>query len=117
MAGSSWKKSPPELVAAFEALAARRPELAVRKMFGYPAAFVGGHMTTALHEDRWIVRLTVDDRAELLATPGATPFEPMPGRPMREYVVLPAGLAADPPALDAWVDRAIAHVRTLPPKG
>jgi len=30
MAGTSWKKSPPELVAAFEALAARRPELTVR---------------------------------------------------------------------------------------
>jgi len=117
MAGSSWKKSPPELVAAFEALAARRPELIVRKMFGYPAGFVGGHMTTALHEDRWIVRLPPIERAELLATPGATPFEPMPGRPMKEYVVLPADLAADPAELDAWVDRAIAHVGTLPPKG
>jgi TfoX/Sxy family transcriptional regulator of competence genes len=117
MAGSAWRKSPPELVAAFASLAARRPELAVRRMFGYPAAFVGGHMTTALHEDRWIVRLPADDRAALLAEPGATAFEPMPGRPMKEYVVLPADVAADPAALDAWVDRAITHVRTLPPKG
>lgn len=117
MAGTSWKKSPPELVAAFEALAARRPELTVRKMSGYPAAFAGGHMTTALHEDRWIIRLPVGDRVELLAEPGAAPFEPMPGRPMKEYVVLPTILAADPTALDPWVDRAIAHVRTLPPKG
>ncbi len=117
MAGSSWKKSPPELVAAFESLTARHPELTARKMFGYPAAFLGGHMTTALHEDRWIVRLPEADRAELLAAPGAAPFEPMPGRPMKEYVVVPAALVADPTALDAWVDRAIAHVRTLPPKG
>ncbi|MFH1475684.1 MAG: TfoX/Sxy family protein [Chloroflexota bacterium] len=117
MVGTSWKKSPPELVAAFEALAGRRPELAIRKMFGYPAAFVGGHLTTALHEDRWIVRLPADERAELLETHGAVPFEPMPGRPLREYVVLPAGLEADTAALDAWVDRAIAHARTLPPKG
>lgn len=117
MAGSSWKKSPPEFVASFEALAVRRPELTVRKMFDYPAAFVGGHMTTALHEGHWIVRLPVDDRAELLAAPGASPFEPMRGRPMKEYVVLPADLVTEPTALDTWVDRAIAHVRTLPPKG
>ena len=117
MARTSWQKSPPELVAAFAELIARRPELAARKMFGYPAAFVGGHLTTALHADRWIVRLPAEGRNELLAMPGSGPFEPMPGRPMKEYVVLPVNLTADPTALDAWVDRAIAHVRTLPPKG
>jgi TfoX/Sxy family transcriptional regulator of competence genes len=117
MAGSSWKKSPPELVAAFEALVACRPELQARKMFGYPAGFVGGHMATSLHEARWIVRLPESDLAELLALPGATRFEPMPGRPMKAYAVLPAAVVADPAAVEAWVDRAIAHVRTLPPKG
>ena len=117
MAGSSWKKSPPELVAAFEALVARRPELAPRKMFGYPAAFVGGHLTTALHEERWIVRLPDDARAELLAEPGAGTFEPMPGRAMKDYVALPPSMAGEPADVDLWVDRAIAFVRTLPPKG
>ena len=116
MAGTSWEKSPPELVAAFAALMARRPELTARKMFGYPAGFVGGHLTTALHEDRLLVRLPAEARSELLEKPGAAPFEPMPGRPMKGYVVLPADLAADPTTLDAWVDRAIAYVRTLPPK-
>jgi TfoX/Sxy family transcriptional regulator of competence genes len=116
MAGSSWKKSPVELVEAFGAVVARHPELVARKMFGYPAAFVGGHMTTALHEDRWIVRLPEDARAELLGIAGAAPFEPMPGRAMKEYVVVPASVLADPPALAGWVERAIAHARTLPPK-
>ena len=117
MAGSSWKKSPPDLVTAFESLAARRPELQTRKMFGYPAGFVGGYMATALHEDRWIVCLPDEAREELLAMPGAAPFEPMPGRPMKGYAVLPAAVVADPGEVDAWVDRAIALVRTLPPKG
>ena len=116
MAGSSWKKSPPDLVEAFGALAGRYPELAQRKMFGYPAAFIAGNMTTCLHEERWIVRLGEADRAELLARPGATPFEPMPGRPMREYVVLPPDVRSDPAAIAAWVERAIAYARTLPPK-
>ena len=116
MAGSSWKKSPPELIEAFGAVAGRYPQLEQRKMFGYRAAFLAGNMTTALHEDRWIVRLAEPDRAELLATAGAAPFEPMPGRPMREYVVLPAGIEADPRATAGWVERAIAYARTLPPK-
>jgi hypothetical protein len=116
MAGSSWKKAPPELVAAFETLAARRPELAVRKMFGYPCGFVGGHMTTGLFGDRWFVRLPAAARAELLALPGAAAFEPTPGRPMKEYVALPPSVLDEPAAVDRWVDRATAYVRTLPPK-
>jgi TfoX/Sxy family transcriptional regulator of competence genes len=117
MAGSSWEKSPPELVAAFEALVTRRPELAVRRMFGYPCGFVGGNMTTGLFADRWFVRLAERDRAELLAEVGAAPFEPMAGRPMREYVALPPATIEDAVALEAWVDRAVAYARTLPPKG
>ena len=116
MAGTSWRKAPPELVDAFSTLVARFPELERRKMFGYPAAFLGGHLTTALHEDRWMVRLADADRAELLARPGASTFEPMAGRPMREYVILPADVVADPEGSAAWVSRAVAHVRTLPPK-
>jgi TfoX/Sxy family transcriptional regulator of competence genes len=116
MAGSSWKKAPPDLVAAFEALLERRPELAARRMFGYPAGFLAGHMTTGLFEDRWFVRLPPAARAELLALPGAAPFAPMPGRPMREYVTLPSSVVDDPRAVDGWVERATAYVRTLPPK-
>jgi len=40
----------------------------------------------------------------------------MPGRPMREYVTLPASVILDPGALDAWIARAIANVRALAPK-
>jgi TfoX/Sxy family transcriptional regulator of competence genes len=115
MAGSSWKKSPPELVATFAACIRAHPELATRQMFGYPAAFLGGHMTTALHEDRWIVRLAEADRATLRDLGGGS-FEPMPGRPMREYLTLPASIIGDPAALDAWIARAISNVRSLAPK-
>lgn len=115
MADSSWKKSPPELVATFATYVQGRPELATRQMFGYPAAFLGGHLATSLHQDRWIVRLAEADAAALRDLGGRS-FEPMPGRPMRGYVSLPASIVADPAALDAWVARAIAHVRTLAPK-
>jgi hypothetical protein len=31
--------------------------LETRKMFGYPAGFIGGNMVTGLHQESWIVRL------------------------------------------------------------
>ena len=40
----------------------------------------------------------------------------MPGRPMREYLVLPPETAADPAAAEPWLDRALAYVEQLPPK-
>jgi TfoX/Sxy family transcriptional regulator of competence genes len=109
-------KSSPELVARFDETAARFPEAERRKMFGYPAMFVGGNLVTGLFAESWMIRLGDDDRARLLALPGAAPFEPMPGKPMKGYATLPADVVADDAALDEWVGRAIALGRTLPPK-
>jgi TfoX/Sxy family transcriptional regulator of competence genes len=111
-----WEKSPPELVAAFGSMLARFPDATQRKMFGYPAAFVGGNMVTSLHVDRWVVRLPDDERARLLELDGAMPFEPMPGRPMKGYATLPPLVVADPDATASWVERAVAFGHTLPPK-
>jgi TfoX/Sxy family transcriptional regulator of competence genes len=111
-----WRKSPPDLVARFEATMSGVPGASLRKMFGYPAAFAtNGHMFTGLHEDRWVIRLPDEARAELAAA-GGTPFEPMPGRPMREYLVLPDAVAADPGTLATWLERSLAYAGGLPPK-
>jgi TfoX/Sxy family transcriptional regulator of competence genes len=111
-----WRKAPPDLVERFEATMTTVPGASLRKMFGYPAAFAGnGHMFTGLHEDRWVIRLPDDARAELSAT-GGTPFEPMPGRPMREYLVLPAAVLDDAGVLQTWLDRSLAYTETLPVK-
>ena len=40
----------------------------------------------------------------------------MRGRPMREYVVLPAELLEDAAAVRDWTARALAHAAALPPK-
>jgi len=84
-------------------------------MFGYPAAFANGNMATGLHQDDWMVRLDEAGRAALVAK-GGRPFEPMPGRPMREYVVIPASLQRDRRALVLWVKRAFDYTSALPPK-
>jgi TfoX/Sxy family transcriptional regulator of competence genes len=117
MAGRpTFEKSPPELVERFDTVAGRFPEAERRKMFGYPALFVGGNLVTSLFAAHWTVRLPDEERAELLALPGASDFEVMPGRTMRGYAVLPADVVADDRRLDAWVRRAIDHGMTLPPK-
>ena len=110
------EKSPPELIERFDAVATRFPEAQRRKMFGYPALFVGGNLTTGLFADRWMIRLPDDDRAELLELPGAAPFEPARGRLMKGYAVLPPDVVADDAAVDGWLRRAIAYVQTLPAK-
>jgi hypothetical protein len=112
----SFEKSPPALVARFDAAAARHPDAARRKMFGYPALFVGGNLVTGLFADGWMIRLDADSLAELLALPGAGPFAPMPGRTMKGYGMLPPAVVAVDDALDAWLARAIAFGKTLPAK-
>jgi TfoX/Sxy family transcriptional regulator of competence genes len=115
MNADAWRKSPEELVARFAEAVAGIEGLEQRKMFGYPAAFVGGNMTTGLHQESWIVRLPEPVRRERLDA-GWSIFEPMPGRPMREYVALPDEVIADPEQVRAWVERAVEYVRGLPPK-
>jgi TfoX/Sxy family transcriptional regulator of competence genes len=113
-----WSRSPQELIDRFEVDTAwllAEPGVERRKMFGYPACFANGHMFTGLHQDRWVVRLPDEARAELAAA-GGTPFEVMPRRPMREYLELPATLVSDPAAMRPWLERALANVRELPPK-
>lgn len=111
----AWSKSPEELQERFAAAIAGVEGLEPRKMFGYPAAFVGGNLATGLHASSWFVRLSEGELGERLAA-GWLPFEPMAGRPMRGYANLSPDVAADPDAAREWVERAAAYVRTLPPK-
>jgi TfoX/Sxy family transcriptional regulator of competence genes len=111
-----FEKSPPELVARFDAVAARFPEAERRKMFGYPALFVGGNLVTGLFADRWMIRLGPDDLAELIAMPGGGAFEPMAGKPMKGYATVPTSVVADDAALDDWVRRSIGFGQGLPAK-
>ncbi len=92
------------------------PDVVVKPMFGYRCAWINGNMVTGLFADEWWVRLSEPERDALLELPGAHPFEPMPGRSMGRYVVLPPEVAADDAALDPWLDKAIEFTRSMPPK-
>lgn len=112
----SFTKSPPELIKRFASVADAFPDAERRQMFGYPCLFVGGSMVTGLFDESWFVRLGEPERSELLAMDGAGPFAPMPGRPISGYFVLPESVLVAEPDLQAWVGRALAFGRSLPPK-
>src|SRR6185503_11499359 len=87
--------SPPELIARFTQVLDRFPESQRKKMFGYPAAFIGGNLATGLFENGWMVRLGPDEANRIVAAGDGRPFEPMAGRPMTGYVLLPAAEISD----------------------
>ncbi|MCI4326992.1 MAG: TfoX/Sxy family protein [Thermoplasmata archaeon] len=105
-----------ETVAAFDSLVPKVAGVTRRLVFGQPAVFVDGNMFFSVFGNHLIVRLSEADRASALKDLGAIAFEPMPGRPMREYVELPTRLLADLPAVEGWVNRALEYGRRLPKK-
>lgn len=111
-----WRKSPDDLIALFHAALPDDPSVQRRKMFGYPSAFVGGNLFAGLHQENVIVRLAEKDRVAAIGKQGARLFEPMTGRPMREYIVLPESALADRGTLAAWLQRGLGYAAPLPPK-
>jgi TfoX/Sxy family transcriptional regulator of competence genes len=110
----AWSKPSDQLVARFERSLPDASGVERRQMFGMPCAFANGNMFVGLFEERLMVRLDEPARGELSAA-GGEQFAPM-GRPMREYVVVPAGVVADETALAGWVDRAFRFASSLPAK-
>jgi TfoX/Sxy family transcriptional regulator of competence genes len=110
------EKSPLELVARFEELVGLVPEATARPMFGYRSLVTGGNMFMSLFDDYLVLRLSEQDRANFLDEVGGKPFEPMPGRPMKHYVVVP-GDVTNGPQVEKWVMRSYAFARQLPAKG
>jgi len=109
-----WRKPSEDLIKLFEEVTPGPPATA-KKMFGFPAAFVNGNMFMGLHQEDMILRLPEGSRTELLKM-NARIFEPMPGRPMREYVIVPPSLLRDRNKLSSWVQKALEYGSSLPPK-
>lgn len=111
-----WVKSPPELVGFFESLTAAFPAAQKKKMFGYPCIFMNGNLTAGLFQDRMMLRLAEADRDLFLRQSGTRVFEPMPGRPMKEYVEASPALLRDARKLGEWLERSVRYAQSLRPK-
>ena len=74
-------------------------------------------MFAGVHQRTIILRLSEPDRNEILDTHALVkPFEPMPGRFMKEYVALPEALGKHEAMFQEWLGRAYRYARSLPPK-
>jgi len=111
-----WRKTPEPLIA-FLADAMRGLDCQMKKMFGYPAYFINGNMFIATFQENIVVRLPQKDRDKLMMqNDEVVPFEPMPGRVMKEYVVLPESLYQDKVNFSQIIDMSVAYVSSLPVK-
>jgi TfoX/Sxy family transcriptional regulator of competence genes len=99
----------------FASVVPDHPAVTVRPMFGQLSAFVNGNMFMGIFGDDVFVRLPDDERAEVIRAGGGA-FEPMAGRPMREYVVLPGAWRDTPATIRKWAVRSLDHAEELPPK-
>ncbi len=92
-------------------------EVQERKMFGCPCFFVARNMFCGVFADTIFVRLSEEDRAALRSEcDEAAQFEPMEGRPMREYMCLPAAVYDDEEAFTKWLNSSFDFVSAMPPK-
>jgi TfoX/Sxy family transcriptional regulator of competence genes len=91
-------------------------EVIEKRMFGGLAFMVEGHLTVAAsRRGGLMVRTDPDEADEVLSQPGVEPMV-MGGREMRGWIYVDPTALAEEPDLDAWLDRALAFIVTLPPK-
>jgi TfoX/Sxy family transcriptional regulator of competence genes len=97
-------------------LIAREADVTEKRMFGGLAFLVGGHMSvTASRQGGLMVRFDPDETDALLAKPHTGPFE-MRGRPLDGWLRVDAEGVKTKRQLEPWVQRGVAHARSLPPK-
>ena len=112
----AWTKSPQSLIDLFDMSVPSGANISRRKMFGYPAAFAHGNLFIGLHQNDFVMRLSEKDRARFSAEFGERTFEPMKGRPMREYVRLPEELLADAGKRASWIGLSLRYAETIASK-
>jgi len=79
-----------------ESLAAEHPLVAPGKMFGMPCLKTGKKVFAGLRGDTMTFKLRGAPHGRALALDGARLFDPMGGRPMKEWVQVPLAQS------DAW---------------
>ena len=83
-------------------LAARNAEVTLGQMMGMPAIEAGGKIIGGFSRDEGAMVFKLPDetvREQALALDGAHLFDPVGGRPMKEWVAVPATHAAEWPQL------------------
>jgi TfoX/Sxy family transcriptional regulator of competence genes len=91
-------------------------EVTEKRMFGGLAFMLDGNLTVAAsRRGGLLVRTDPADAEEVESLPGVEPMESA-GRRMPGWVFVESDALANEDDVDAWVERALAFVATLPPK-
>lgn len=108
------EKPDAQTIAIFDRLLPDDPRVVRSQMFGHPGAFVNGHIFFGTFAQTIIARVGAE-RASALIGDDFSAFEPLPGRPWREYVQFDPARVAEDEARTLAVD-ALENAALLPPK-
>jgi hypothetical protein len=89
--------------------------LVERKMFGGLGIMLDGNMAVGVSGDNLMVRVDPEQMDELLAEPGAKPFE-MGGRATRGFLLVAPEGCFENADLARWVGHGVTYARSLPAK-
>jgi hypothetical protein len=114
---AEWAKKDEALIERVDGLLSTAP-VRRKNMFGTVAWFLDSN--DMMFAGAWgagiMVRVGVERTANLIESGGAEPFDPLGGRPMREYVLLNGDRIAGDDELLGWLNEAGDFAGTLPPK-
>jgi TfoX/Sxy family transcriptional regulator of competence genes len=111
-----WVKAPEGLKILIDQIM-EAVECEKRPMFGYPAFFINKNMSAGLFQDKLFLRLSPAQVTSLKKIyPTLSNLEPVPGRPMKDYYVVPEKLYTDPKKMASVVEETTAYCRSLPEK-
>ncbi len=105
----------PELAERIRQALKRRRGVSERKMFGGLCFTIRGHMCCGVIGNDLVLRLGEQGVMEALKQPHTRPMD-FTGKPLKSMIYLSSEAHSDQAALKAWIDRAIKHCHTLPPK-
>lgn len=112
----AWKK-PSEELSKFLDESISSFDVKKKKMFGCPVYFANDNMVAGVFENDIFIRLSQQDRKKIFSeSDEVMPFEPLKGRIMKEYVVLPDSLHNEPEKFHELLRSSFDHVSLLPPK-
>lgn len=109
-------KADADTVALFKSMVPQTEGVTTKPMFGNVSAFVNGNLFMGVFGDDILLRLPEAEVQRLLKEEGASLFEPMKGRTMKGYVLVPKPWHKDTRTLQKWIGRSLEFASDLPAK-
>ena len=92
-----------------------RHDVSEKRMFGGVAFMVRGYMAVGIVGDTLMARVGPEHYAQALQMPHVREMD-FTGKPMKGYVYVAAAGIDSQAELEAWVERCVKFVGTLPPR-